>query len=420
MALPMLLFFALLFPSPKGEDPVVSKGLLCHVEALCDPSLEGRMALNPGGRRAAAYIARAFGEAGLKPLFVEREGDAESTEEGGGFLMKRKVLVHLMDKDIDIEGEDRVYQMTPRGLSEEECFLVVGMIPGRDTKRDDVVLVIARYDGQGRDGTNVRFPGADRNASGVAVLIETARALADGGGKVRRTVVFAALPAGESGLFMRRPAGGAEFERLNNWVVKYLVQSGEWDTFLESKLVRLPGLAGAEAFLADSPVPIGEIHTIVDLNMVGGVFGFEKEKDTGDNGDTGDTGEADPAGEEPGGESGKTPTDGGGVALVGGETGDGLSRTLAKAAAGAKVPVHVLSFREAGERVDRRFTESCEFLRKKIPCVWITTGPKVRHGSAADSVDGIVPVQLERSARLAFRVVKILANENASHPFRGF
>jgi hypothetical protein len=388
--IPLLLAAAFLLLSPVDleADRIKAKALLGHVDALCAETIKGRMALNPGAREAAGYVASAFEQAGLKPAHP-----GEDPAEAGGFILELDVSIDVMDKDITPEGEDRVYEMSLGGSRQETCPLVLGRIEGRDREwKDEIVLVIARCDGQGWDGTNAVFQGAGRNASGVAAMIELARVLAERRSGIRRTVLFAALPAGETGEFMRRNKEGAEYERLNHLVVRYLVESGEWDEFLLSDLVRMPGLAGADAFITDPPVPLDRIHAVVDLNMLGGNLVLDADRE-----------------EEPGFVTG--------TAVVGGETGEGLAKTLERACNGADGRAVFLTFAEIRERGLKRVTESVAFMKKRIPSVWITTGPREEHGTAADDPAAIVPEQLESAARLAYLVVRTLANESDSHPF---
>jgi membrane-associated protease RseP (regulator of RpoE activity) len=81
------------------------------------------------------------------------------------------------------------------------------VLPGANPAfANEAVIVSAHYDHLGRSGPGVRVgevgqvhPGADDNASGVAVLLELARTLAAAGAPPR-TIVFAAFSAEESGL----------------------------------------------------------------------------------------------------------------------------------------------------------------------------------------------------------------------------
>ncbi|MDY7079566.1 MAG: ABC transporter permease subunit [Chloroflexota bacterium] len=69
---------------------------------------------------------------------------------------------------------------------------VIGYFPAVDrTTTGDRIVVAASYTGQSPDG--VIYPGADDNASGVAVMLEVARLWHDLGFEPKRTVVFAAF-----------------------------------------------------------------------------------------------------------------------------------------------------------------------------------------------------------------------------------
>ena len=146
------------------------------VRTLCAPEMEGRGFGTVGLRRAAEWIARAFERAGLEPA-----GD------GGTWFQRFSAR----------GGEPQ---------AEVELLNVVGVIPGRDRERAaESVVVGAHYDHLGRGWPDARpgergriHPGADDNASGVAVLLELARVLARGPAP-RRSVVFVAFAAEEAG-----------------------------------------------------------------------------------------------------------------------------------------------------------------------------------------------------------------------------
>ncbi|MGD1991620.1 MAG: M20/M25/M40 family metallo-hydrolase [Anaerolineae bacterium] len=75
---------------------------------------------------------------------------------------------------------------------------VLGLLPGRDPDLADQVLVIgAHYDHIGRAPDGRLFPGANRNASGVAAMVEMVRAWQAEGIRPARSVLFAAWGAEE-------------------------------------------------------------------------------------------------------------------------------------------------------------------------------------------------------------------------------
>lgn len=155
--------------------PVFDPGaMLEHVAALADPALEGRAAGSPGAHAAAERIAAAFAAMGLEP------GGAD----GGWFDTWTE------------EGPDGPLELRN----------VIAVLPGaREDWSGTSVVVGAHYDHLGRGWPDVRsgnegkiHPGADDNASGVAVLLEVAKLLA-GGPTSDRSLVFVAFDGEEWG-----------------------------------------------------------------------------------------------------------------------------------------------------------------------------------------------------------------------------
>jgi hypothetical protein len=151
--------------------------LAAHVSALTAPDLEGRGIGTAGLDKAADWVAAQFKAAGLAP-----GGD-------GGTYHQRFATTRTPD------GK-------PRQVSN-----VVGVLAGSESKwQGQSALVTAHYDHLGfgwpgaRKGEEGRLhPGADDNASGVAVLLELARVL-PAGARPRRTIVFIAFTGEEAGL----------------------------------------------------------------------------------------------------------------------------------------------------------------------------------------------------------------------------
>ncbi len=74
---------------------------------------------------------------------------------------------------------------------------VLAALPGRDPAyADQLVILGAHYDGLGQS-PGVLWPGANDNASGIAVLLEIARSWSESGFIPSRTVLFAAWDAGQ-------------------------------------------------------------------------------------------------------------------------------------------------------------------------------------------------------------------------------
>ncbi|RPH77591.1 MAG: M28 family peptidase, partial [Nitrospiraceae bacterium] len=77
---------------------------------------------------------------------------------------------------------------------------VLAFLPGNDPQKAQEILVIgAHRDHFGRQA-GLLFPGADDNASGTAVILEVARAMAKAGATSTRTVLFVSFSGEEQGL----------------------------------------------------------------------------------------------------------------------------------------------------------------------------------------------------------------------------
>ena len=149
--------------------------LAAHVAALTASALEGRGLGTAGEKAAAEYVAAEMKAAGLLP-----GGD------DGGFFQKFRVAATASGAPADVVN-------------------VVGLLAGSDPAwKDESVVVVAHYDHLGKGWPDARkdlagqiHPGADDNASGVAILLELSRALKDE--KPRRTIVFLAVTGEEAG-----------------------------------------------------------------------------------------------------------------------------------------------------------------------------------------------------------------------------
>jgi hypothetical protein len=129
---------------------------------------------------------------------------------------------------------------------------VVGVIRGTDPKLSDKAVVMgAHMDHLGRTGETI-YPGADDNASGVAALLEIARAFAASPVKPKRTLVFAFWTGEEEGKL-----GSGHYVRHPLWPLErtpvYLnldMIAHPWSMDEIRKLVADTGLANGAEFLA--------------------------------------------------------------------------------------------------------------------------------------------------------------------------
>ena len=158
--------------------PVFSKDRMMEtVRFLTSEKMEGRGFGSRGLERAGDFVASKFQEAGLKPAGDTKESFFQTWEDRGG------------------ETDQKTFVRN-----------IVGVIPGQDeTANNQTIVIGAHYDHLGLGWPEGRkehlgqiHPGADDNASGIAVLLELAKVL----GKTLkpdRSVVFVAFTGEEAG-----------------------------------------------------------------------------------------------------------------------------------------------------------------------------------------------------------------------------
>ncbi len=172
--------------TPKASDaPIAATTLMAHVAALTSLEMRGRAAGSEGERLAREYVtsklrmidASPFGQ-WAHPFPIRSGGESAN---------------------------------------------VVGIIRGRE---DRIIVLGAHLDHLGERNGEL-FLGAEDNASGVAVVLEVARVLAERRSELKRSVVVAFF-------------GGEEI-----------------------------GLLGSKAFVAHPPIPRERIDTMVNVDMIG-------------------------------------------------------------------------------------------------------------------------------------------------------
>lgn len=146
--------------------------LMQHVNYLASPALRGRS--GPDAEQAALYIERHFRKVQLTPLF-----DADYIQ---------------TIPDTSAPSELR----PPLGKN------VGGLIRGRDLNlRDEVILLGVHYDHLGVRRGQI-YPGADDNASSVAMMLETARLISQLPQPPRRSIAFVGFDLEEQMLYGSR------------------------------------------------------------------------------------------------------------------------------------------------------------------------------------------------------------------------
>jgi Peptidase family M28 len=186
-------------PGLAGEPELAR--LKRHVETLASPEFAGRR--DEGAAKARTYLIEEFKKLGLQPLF----GDS-------------------FTQNVTGQGPDDV-------LGVNLGARIVGSDP---SVADKWVILGTHYDHLGRSG-EVYFPGADDNASGVAMMLEVARTIAESPEKPRRSIAFVGFDLEERG-----PKG--EF-----------------------------GLRGSQFFARHSPVALEKVALFVTADMIGRSLG---------------------------------------------------------------------------------------------------------------------------------------------------
>jgi hypothetical protein len=164
--------------APTELPPLSAAALMRHVQVLASAGLEGRAAGSAGEAEAARYVEAELARAGLQP--------------------QRQTVARFGNPSVNVRA----------------------LLTGRDPA--SVIVVGAHIDHLGP-----RFPGAEDNATGVAVVLELARALRARHAELGRSVLFVFF--------------GAEEE----------------------------GLVGSRAFVAAPPVPRARMTVMINLDMMG-------------------------------------------------------------------------------------------------------------------------------------------------------
>ena len=150
-------------------DSITSDELYQHVEVLADDVYEGRYAGSRGGRAASQYIVNELRNYNLIPA-----------------------------------GTDGEYLQ----VFDDDWRNILVLHPGDDPELEQEIIVVgAHYDHVGRGTTDNSYGptgrihnGADDNASGVSVMLETIEALAVSRLRTRRSILFAFWDGEERGL----------------------------------------------------------------------------------------------------------------------------------------------------------------------------------------------------------------------------
>ena len=174
----------------KGLSGITEERTRNIVGYLASDMLEGRDAGTRGGNLAAEYIVSMFREWGIAPFGGESYFQH--------FLAAKNGNSWVTEADMELSG------LIDSGNESRRMKNILAVIPGKD---EGYVVVGAHYDHLGIDSTLVGdacFNGADDNASGVAAVMQIARAIKMSGKQPRRTIIFALWDGEEKGLLGSR------------------------------------------------------------------------------------------------------------------------------------------------------------------------------------------------------------------------
>lgn len=149
------------------QEEFRAEDLKRHIEALASPELTGRNNETPGGDKAAWYVAAEMIKMGLKPGGTDGYFQPFTTDKARGGSVEA------------FKGRN-----------------VLGILEGTDLK-DEYVVINAHHDHLGVVKGTIR-PGADDNASGVAMILELARSFAKK--PPRRSLLVISFDCEEDGL----------------------------------------------------------------------------------------------------------------------------------------------------------------------------------------------------------------------------
>ncbi|WP_290082819.1 M20/M25/M40 family metallo-hydrolase [Paramuribaculum intestinale] len=161
-----------------------------HIGFLASDELQGREAGYPSGRIAANYAEACLRATGLEPW----DGKTYRQPFAAYRRERQKKGRYTVHPDSIARLEQEVHQKLP-------LTNIMGRITGKNP--DEYVIIGAHFDHLGvdplLDGDKI-YNGADDNASGVAAVLQIARAFVESGVQPERTVIFALWDGEEKGL----------------------------------------------------------------------------------------------------------------------------------------------------------------------------------------------------------------------------
>jgi hypothetical protein len=103
----------------------------------------------------------------------------------------KRTLSDLQENPHSFQLNKKVTLKTTVDIAQRKTMNVIGLLEGSALLlKEEVIIIGAHYDALGVDEKGKAFNGADDNASGVAALLEVAKAFATGSLKPKRSVLF--------------------------------------------------------------------------------------------------------------------------------------------------------------------------------------------------------------------------------------
>lgn len=140
---------------------LTEEGAMEHIGFLCSEKIAGRAAGTPQAKEVADYIARAFEQYGLQPFrsvsYFQPFSLANQKVSGSSYIEQYRQRSQGNNADV------------------KKGYNVIGYLPAKN-KNADYIIVGAHFDHIGAIGDKF-YPGADDNSSGVAAMLEVAKAL---------------------------------------------------------------------------------------------------------------------------------------------------------------------------------------------------------------------------------------------------
>lgn len=163
--------------SEHSGPKICQKNIKRHIQFLASSQMKGRRGIH--ALEAARYVAAEFQELKLLPLFPNPNN-------------KRSYFQNIPG------APDKNGNATTAGQN------VAALLPGCDANlKNEYIIIAAHHDHLGLRGDRI-FHGADDNASGVAMVLELARALSTTCQPIKRSILFVSFDMEEHLLFGSR------------------------------------------------------------------------------------------------------------------------------------------------------------------------------------------------------------------------